>query len=81
MGKIVDAIQQSGLTINKLKMSRFGQAQASKFYEEHVGKPFFDNLQKFITSDVVVGMELVGPNVVAKWRELIGPTNTENAKA
>lgn len=35
---------------------------------------------QFITSDFVVGMELVSNNAVRKWREFIGPTNTFNAK-
>jgi len=38
-------------------------------------------LQEFITSDVVIGMELVGENAVKGWREAIGPTNTMTAKA
>ena len=62
-------------------MSRFNRQSAESFYGEHKGKPFFPNLQQFITSDVVIGMELVGQDAVSKWREVIGPTNTENAKA
>lgn len=61
-------------------MSRFNAATAAQFYGEHKDKPFFPNLQTFITSDVVVGMELVGVNAVATWRGLIGPTNTETAR-
>ena len=57
-------------------MSRFTKASAEEFYGEHKGKPFFPNLQSFITSDVVVGMEIVADNAIDKWRSLIGPTNT-----
>jgi nucleoside-diphosphate kinase len=81
MGKIIDQIQQSGFVINKLKMSRFNPSTASAFYAEHQGKPFFPNLSEFMCSDVAVGMELVAGDAVAKWREVIGPTNTANAKA
>ena len=81
MGRIISAIQAKGLCINKLKMSRFGRTQAEQFYGEHRDKPFFPNLQSFITSDVVIGMELVGNNAVSSWRSLIGPTNTETARA
>jgi len=65
-----------GFKISKLKMSRFTKASAEEFYGEHKGKPFFPNLQSFITSDVVVGMEIVADNAIDKWRSLIGPTNT-----
>jgi nucleoside-diphosphate kinase len=81
MGKIVDAIYTSGFKINKIKMAKFTIGQAKEFYAEHAGKPFFNGLISYITSDVVVGMELVANNAVAKWRELIGPTNVEKAKA
>ena len=29
-----------------------------------------------MTSDFVVGMELVADNAILKWRNLIGPTNS-----
>lgn len=80
MGKIIDAVLANGFRISKLKMSRFTEASAGDFYGEHRGKPFYPNLQAFITSDVVVGMELVAESAVDKWRSLIGPTNTQRAK-
>ena len=80
MGKIIDAVLANGFRISKLKMSRFTEASAGEFYGEHRGKPFYPNLQAFITSDVVVGMELVAESAVDKWRSLIGPTNTQRAK-
>ena len=81
MGKIIDAVAANGLIINKLKMSRFTKKTAGEFYGEHKGKPFYPALEGAITSDVVVGMELVGPGAVNKWREVIGPTNTQTAQA
>lgn len=80
MGKIFDAIAASNMQINKLKMSKFNKASVSEFYKEHQGKPFFDNLTSFMTSDVVVGMELVAPDAVNLWRSSIGPTSTATAK-
>lgn len=47
-----------------------------EFYAEHKGKPFFDNLVAFMSSDFIVGLELVGENAIKRWRELLGPTNT-----
>lgn len=44
------------------------------------GKSFFDTLVNFMTSDFIVGMELVGSDAIAKWRSLIGPTNSNVAK-
>lgn len=80
IGKIIDAIYVNGFKISKMKMSRFSEASSGQFYGEHKGKSFFPNLQGFITSDVVVGMELVAENAIDKWRGFIGPTNTLKAK-
>ena len=80
IGKIIDAIYVNGFKISKLKMSRFNLSSSGEFYGEHKGKTFFPTLQAFITSDVVVGMELVADNAIEKWRKLIGPTNTLKAK-
>lgn len=80
IGKIIDAIYVNGFKISKLKMSRFTQQSSSEFYGEHKEKAFFPNLQNFITSDVVVGMELIADSAIDKWRQFIGPTNTLKAK-
>lgn len=80
IGKIIDAICVNGFRISKLKMSRFTESSAGEFYGEHKGKPFYPNLQSFVTSDVVVGMEIVADQAVDKWRALIGPTNTQKAQ-
>jgi nucleoside-diphosphate kinase len=77
MGKIIDLIYTSGFSINQLKMSKFTQAAAQEFYGEHKGKPFFDNLVQFVTSDVAIGLELVSDDAIKKWRSVLGPTNTQ----
>lgn len=81
-GKIIDAIYQNGFTISKLKMSKFNQPQlADAFYDQHKGKPFFSDLNTYMQSDVVTGMELVCENAVQKFREILGPTDSAEAKA
>jgi nucleoside-diphosphate kinase len=76
VGKIIDAVQKQGFVISKMKMSKFSKASAAQFYNEHVNRDFYPNLEGFITSDVCVGMELTSGGAVAGWREFIGPTNT-----
>ncbi len=80
IGKILDQVAASGFEISKLKMSKFTKQTAGQFYAEHQGKPFFENLTNMMTSDVTVGMELVATDAVQKWRQTIGPTNSEVAK-
>jgi nucleoside-diphosphate kinase len=80
LGKIIEATENAGFLINRLKMSKFNRASASVFYAEHVEKPFFPNLQEFMTSDVAVGMELIADGGIKGWRSFIGPTNSLKAK-
>lgn len=53
---------------------------AQNFYAEHKGKPFFENLVSFMTSDYVIGLELIGAGAIKKWRDLLGPTNSDRAR-
>jgi nucleoside-diphosphate kinase len=78
-GKVLDRICQEGLRIVRLKTFRFDPELAAKFYSEHVGKPFYTELSGYMMSGMVVGIELAGPNAIAKWREIIGPTKKEQA--
>lgn len=48
----------------------------AEFYAEHRGKSFYETLVSFMSSDFVVGLELVGDNAIKRWRELLGPTNS-----
>lgn len=82
MGKIIKAItaELPGIRIAQLKMAKMSPQDAEDFYAVHRGKPFFNDLIAFMSSDVVVAMELVGADAIKKWRGLIGPTGTDAAR-
>ena len=80
-GKVIQRINDEGLKIVRMKTMKFDDAFAAKFYAEHVGKGFYADLAGYMTSGTIVAMELAGPNAVAKWREIIGPTKKEVAVA
>ena len=79
-GNILQIIQDAGLSISNLKMTKLRREDAEAFYAEHKGKPFFENLVNFMTSGPVIGMELVGKGAISLWRTLLGPTNSLKAK-
>jgi len=33
-----------------------------------------------MTSDFAVGLELIAPDAINRWRKVIGPTNSEKAR-
>ena len=78
-GKVIDRIEEEGLHIVQMKTMKMDMEFASKFYAEHVGKAFFADLAGYMTSGTIVALELAGPNAIAKWREIIGPTKKEVA--
>lgn len=43
----------------------------------HRGRPFYDRLTDFMSAGRICAMELVAPGAIRKWRELIGPTDSE----
>jgi len=79
IGAIVGRIEASDFRILAMRYHRMNQLQARGFYEVHDGKPFFEGLVGFMTSGPVVMMVLEGENAVARWRELMGPTNPADA--
>eukprot|EP00391_Amoebophrya_sp_Ameob2_P009693 CAMPEP_0178985412 /NCGR_PEP_ID=MMETSP0795-20121207/2138_1 /TAXON_ID=88552 /ORGANISM="Amoebophrya sp., Strain Ameob2" /LENGTH=372 /DNA_ID=CAMNT_0020676367 /DNA_START=136 /DNA_END=1254 /DNA_ORIENTATION=- len=80
IGRIVQIIHDNKLVISKFQMLKMTRPFAEEQYAEHKGKPFYDNLVNFMTSDVCVAMELIGTNAVSTWRSLMGPTNTQTAR-
>lgn len=81
IGKIINMIEEDGFTISNIKMAKFSEQDAQQFYAEHKGKPFYNPLVQFMSSDLVVGLELVADDCISKWRKLLGPTNPANAKS
>ena len=80
-GAIIARIEESGLDIIALKRLQLDDEMAQGFYAVHKERPFFGDLVKFMTSGPVVAMVLEGENAIARWRDLMGPTNSNEAPA
>jgi len=80
-GQIIARIEESGLDIIALKRLQLDDDMAQGFYAVHKERPFFGDLVKFMTSGPVVAMALEGDNAIARWRDLMGPTNSTEAPA
>ena len=74
-GKINSMIEDAGLKIVAQKMIKLSKEQAEKFYQEHRGKSFFDNLVNFMSSAPVVVQVLEGENAISHYRSIMGATN------
>jgi nucleoside-diphosphate kinase len=79
VGNVVAMIQAGGLGILGMKMIRMTQAQAEGFYAVHRERPFYADLVKFMVSGPVVVLALEGDDAIARWRALMGPTDSTKA--
>ena len=79
VGEILTTIEQSGLKLVGLKLTRLSPAICQGFYHEHVGKGFYPELEAFMTEGPVALMVLEGENAILRWRDLMGATNPASA--
>jgi nucleoside-diphosphate kinase len=79
-GKINAVIEEGGLRIVAQRRMRMTRAQAETFYEVHRARPFYGELVDFMISEPVVVQVLEGPDAVARYRQIMGATNPEQAE-
>jgi nucleoside-diphosphate kinase len=79
VGGVIDMVEKSELKIIGLRMLRLGQAQAEAFYAVHKARPFFKDLVAFMTSGPCVVMAIEGENAITRYREVMGPTDSQKA--
>ena len=78
-GAILQRIEDSGLSIVAMKRLRLSEEDARGFYAVHKERPFYGELVSFMTSGPVVALVLEGDGAIARWRDLMGPTNSNEA--
>ena len=79
VGEIISIFERRGLKLIGLKLLEVTPELAEQHYGEHMGKPFYEGLVKFITSGPVVAMAWEGKNAIHLARNVIGATNPANA--
>ncbi|MFM8892892.1 MAG: nucleoside-diphosphate kinase [Planctomycetia bacterium] len=75
LGRMVSRFEEKGLRLVAMKMLRVTPALAKQHYAEHVEKPFYPNLEQFITASPVVATVVQGPEVIRVVREMLGATS------
>ena len=75
IGEIIGRLERKGLNVIAMKMLRITPAMSKQHYAEHVSKPFYPNLEDFITSSPIVAMAVEGLEVIRVVREMLGATN------
>ena len=80
IGEIYTRFERAGLKIVAARMQHLTREEAEGFYAVHKGRPFFDDLVKFMTSGPVMIQVLEGESAIALNRELMGATDPREAE-
>ncbi len=78
-GELLRRFETRGLKIVGLKLLKVTPELSQRHYAEHVSKPFYPQLETFITSGPIVAVALEGPEAITVVRTMMGPTNGRQA--
>ena len=76
VGEILGRLERKGLRFVAAELRTLDVETAARHYAEHVGRDYYDNLVRFITSGPVMVLVVEGPNDT--WqvvRAMMGTTN------
>ena len=80
VGEIVGRMERKGLRVVAAELRSIDKETAARHYEEHQGKPFYDDLVAFITRSPAFVFVVEGPEDTWKVvRTLMGVTNPRDA--
>jgi nucleoside-diphosphate kinase len=79
VGEVIRRLESKGLTLAGMRMLQMDKEMATKHYEEHVGKGFFDDLVTFITGGPLVAMAIEGDDAIGVVRTIMGATDPKRA--
>ena len=78
-GVVLARFEQAGFEIIGCKMLRLSPAVLRAHYAHVADKPFYPEIEAFMSSRPVIALALRGDNVVARVRDLLGPTDSRKA--
>ncbi|MBF0187180.1 MAG: nucleoside-diphosphate kinase [Magnetococcales bacterium] len=81
IGQIYARFEAAGLKIVASKMVHLSPEEAGRFYDVHVGKPFYEDLKAYMSSGPIMVQVLEGESAISKNREVMGATNPKDAAA
>lgn len=81
IGEIINRFEKKGLKLVGMKMTLMTDGMLDRWYEEHRGKDFFEDLKSFMGSQPIVAMVWEGIDAVPVVRKLVGTTLGREAEA
>lgn len=81
VGRVLARFEDKGFNVIAMKMMQVTPQLAREHYAEHVSKPFFPALERFITGGPIVAMIVEGLEVIRVVRDMLGATSGLKAAA
>ena len=79
IGDVIQRMEEHNLKVVGGKLLKLTKERAEGFYAVHKGKPFVNDLVKFMSSGPCFVLCLEGEGAIKTWRDLMGPTNPDDA--
>ena len=79
VGKVVSRFEDAKFRICGCKMLHLHPALLREHYAHIAEKPFYPDVEKFMSSVPVIAMVLEGEDIVAKLRDMLGVTDSRKA--
>lgn len=81
VGATIDRFEQAGFDVVAARMIQLNSSKLKEHYAHIADKPFFPEIEAFMSSRPVLVMALKGDGVIDRVRNLVGPTNSHKAPA
>ncbi|MBL6829170.1 MAG: nucleoside-diphosphate kinase [Puniceicoccaceae bacterium] len=78
-GEVISRFEKAGFEIVASKVTLLDGPILREHYAHVADQPFFPEIEAFMSSRSVMPMILSGEDVIAKVRDLLGPTNSQEA--
>ncbi|MBL9190690.1 MAG: nucleoside-diphosphate kinase [Opitutaceae bacterium] len=79
VGAVLSRFEAAGFDVIGCKMARLTPDLLRQHYAHVADKPFYPEIEKFMSSRPVIFLALQGINVVQRVRDLLGPTDSRKA--
>ena len=78
-GTVLSRFEKAGFDIQACKLAVLTKEQLREHYAHVADKPFYPDIEAFMSSRPVIVAVLSGENVILRVRDLLGPTNSKVA--
>ncbi|MDP1579885.1 MAG: nucleoside-diphosphate kinase [Candidatus Didemnitutus sp.] len=79
VGTVLQRFEAAGFDLIGAKLTRLTATQLREHYAHVADKPFYPEIEQFMSSRPVLVVALQGENIVQTVRDLLGPTDSRKA--